>query len=494
LLVNRLGTFYAGFIANASSSVGAPLTVSGPLNASSTLIVNQLGTFLGGFIANASSSIGANLQVAGIITVSSTATSSFAGSVSTTGNILVGGRLFSSSTEAGLDANCTAGQALNGVKVSGGIVVAGTCSTNAADIAEYYGSNGNLTNGQVVIATGNATSFLDSSGHHQSKAYVDITTGPTTTPIIGVISTNPNIPVLGDGIFTPEENPVPVALAGRVPVLVTNENGPIHVGDRLTISNTIPGYAAKATTSGWTIGTALQSSLSDTTTSTVIVFVNTSWYNANESQSPSSDLSFSFTNTPVNMAEVTSLNSLYVDQVALFHGGLRVDHIAALNREISFYSDTVFIGTPYFNKDTGGFVTFASGTRFANITFEHEYLVAPIVNATIALDITSSSEHNLDPEGDVERVILAEDIGFLITKKSVNGFTILLDRPAPAPIRFSWMALAVDSATESRSSVATTTSTADQFIGDITSDPTTTISSVTYPAETTNDNVPVVGG
>jgi hypothetical protein len=276
LLVNRLGTFYAGFIANASSSVGAPLTVSGPLNASSTLIVNQLGTFLGGFIANASSSIGANLQVAGIITVSSTATSSFAGSVSTTGNILVGGRLFSSSTEAGLDANCSAGQALNGVKVSGGIVVAGTCSTNAADIAEYYGSNGTLTNGQVVIATGDATSFLDSSGHHQSKAYVDITTGPTTTPIIGVISTNPNIPVLGDGIFTPEENPVPVALAGRVPVLVTNENGPIHVGDRLTISNTIPGYAAKATTSGWTIGTALQSSLSDTTTSTVIVFVNTS--------------------------------------------------------------------------------------------------------------------------------------------------------------------------------------------------------------------------
>jgi hypothetical protein len=156
------------------------------------------------------------------------------------------------------------GQALNGVKVSGGIVVAGTCSTNAADIAEYYGSNGTLTNGQVVIATGDATSFLDSSGHHQSKAYVDITTGPTTTPIIGVISTNPNIPVLGDGIFTPEENPVPVALAGRVPVLVTNENGPIHVGDRLTISNTIPGYAAKATTSGWTIGTALQSSLSDT--------------------------------------------------------------------------------------------------------------------------------------------------------------------------------------------------------------------------------------
>jgi hypothetical protein len=156
------------------------------------------------------------------------------------------------------------------------------------------------------------------------------------------------------------------------------------------------------------------------------------------------------------MAEVTSLNSLYVDQVALFHGGLRVDHIAALNREISFYSDTVFIGTPYFNKDTGGFVTFASGTRFANITFEHEYLVAPIVNATIALDITSSSEHNLDPEGDVERVILQNRVRYLITKKSTKGFTILLDKPAPADLRFSWIAIAVRDATVTPSAGAPT--------------------------------------
>ena len=50
--------------------------------------------------------------------------------------------------------------------------------------------------------------------------------------------------------------PVPLALAGRVPVLVTLEGGPILPGDDLTGSSK-PGYAMKATKKGAVFGRAL---------------------------------------------------------------------------------------------------------------------------------------------------------------------------------------------------------------------------------------------
>src|SRR3989344_1926793 len=48
-----------------------------------------------------------------------------------------------------------------------------------------------------------------------------------------------------------------VALAGRVPVRVSTEGGAIQPGDRLT-SSSLPGIAMKATTTGMTIGVALE--------------------------------------------------------------------------------------------------------------------------------------------------------------------------------------------------------------------------------------------
>src|SRR3990167_7450172 len=49
----------------------------------------------------------------------------------------------------------------------------------------------------------------------------------------------------------------PIALAGRVPVKFSSENGLIKKGDRLTAAS-IPGYAMKATVSGRVIGAALE--------------------------------------------------------------------------------------------------------------------------------------------------------------------------------------------------------------------------------------------
>ena len=102
--------------------------------------------------------------------------------------------------------------------------------------------------------------------------------------VMGVISTNPG-QVLNDGSMT---NPVPVALAGRVPVNVSTANGPIQVGDYLT-SSTIPGVAVKATGSGQVIGTAMEDD-SDSNTSDITqitMFIKNTYYNGSSSSSDS---------------------------------------------------------------------------------------------------------------------------------------------------------------------------------------------------------------
>jgi hypothetical protein len=56
-----------------------------------------------------------------------------------------------------------------------------------------------------------------------------------------------------------KEKKVPVALAGRVPVKVDLEGGPINIGDRITLSLRNPGVGMKASAGDNTIGIALQS-------------------------------------------------------------------------------------------------------------------------------------------------------------------------------------------------------------------------------------------
>ncbi len=73
--------------------------------------------------------------------------------------------------------------------------------------------------------------------------------------VIGVISTDPGL-YLKDWKASKTDGR-PVALAGRVPVKVTNENGAIKRGDYLTASSKA-GYAMKATSGGIIIGRAME--------------------------------------------------------------------------------------------------------------------------------------------------------------------------------------------------------------------------------------------
>ena len=104
------------------------------------------------------------------------------------------------------------------------------------DIAEYIPvSNLTIEAGDVVA--------IDSDNNETIKK----SSKPYQTAVIGVISTNPAQIYGNKEVFGGESNDKKrlLCIAGRVPVKVTDENGPIKRGDLLT-SSSKAGYAMKA--------------------------------------------------------------------------------------------------------------------------------------------------------------------------------------------------------------------------------------------------------
>jgi fibronectin-binding autotransporter adhesin len=135
---------------------------------------------------------------------------------------------------------------------------------------------------------------------------------------------------------------------------------------------------------------------------------------------------------------------LHVITPSVYTNGLTVDNISGVNDAITFQSDTIFFGRPYFNADTAGFAVIPAGEQQIDITFDQSYLEQPIVTANITLDrdeslTASQAQNQIDS-------LFADDIKFLVTDKNEQGFTIVLNRPAEHEVKFSWVALAVKGA------------------------------------------------
>ena len=111
-----------------------------------------------------------------------------------------------------------------------------------ADLAEVYYTNDNKVRpGTIVSSSGGLNVKIGSS---------------TDKAILGVVSEKPGF-AIGDAYPTNLGRPVFVALSGRVPVKVNLEGGEIKLGDRIAVSS-IPGIGMKATSSGMTLGIALE--------------------------------------------------------------------------------------------------------------------------------------------------------------------------------------------------------------------------------------------
>ncbi|MBI3331877.1 hypothetical protein HYZ99_02855, partial [Candidatus Peregrinibacteria bacterium] len=126
----------------------------------------------------------------------------------------------------------------------------------AADLAEIYYTN------DVTLEAGEIVSIDPSLSFGVRR------TQPGDKSVLGVVSTKPGL-LIGGG--SPSGIPTPIALAGRVPVRVTTENGAIEHGDYLTISSQ-SGVAMKSLGVGPVIGQALEAWRGDGIGS-VMVFV-----------------------------------------------------------------------------------------------------------------------------------------------------------------------------------------------------------------------------
>ncbi|MEK7154302.1 MAG: hypothetical protein AAB792_01975, partial [Patescibacteria group bacterium] len=125
---------------------------------------------------------------------------------------------------------------------------------------------------------------------------------------------------------------------------------------------------------------------------------------------------------------------LSVNGATVLNGGLFVNSVGKAGDAMAILSDVIFFGRPYFNSDTAGFALIKKGAKSADVAFEREYLEQPIVNANISVEASDSLS---------EEEIFANNIQYLVTKKTAKGFTIVLNKSAPDDVRFSWIALAV---------------------------------------------------
>ena len=174
-------------------------------------------------------------------------------------------------------------------------------TTGGTDLAEIYNSEETLEAGDVVAIT-TPVNFIKLAD-------------PITDKIktLGVIATDPGIIM---GLKPGEEagkNQYPVALAGRVPVKITNENGNIEAGDYLTLSSTTVGVAVKATESGNVIGKALEP-YSESGVGKISMFVSNTYYGGEINLLTVNNINninniFNASSTPNQSASSTELDS-----------------------------------------------------------------------------------------------------------------------------------------------------------------------------------------
>ncbi len=168
------------------------------------------------------------------------------------------------------------GSCSHALGVEGTGVASGGFSTGTPDMAEYIDASPGTTAQDVVIADPNNTEAVTTTSTPYDPAVIGVIANGTS----GFQMLNPHYGQKFNALTDQTDpNAKPMTVAGRVPVKVTGEGGPIKPGDYLTTSST-PGYAMKADHAGPTIGKALGffSGTSSSGTGSVLVLVTPGYY------------------------------------------------------------------------------------------------------------------------------------------------------------------------------------------------------------------------
>ncbi len=162
----------------------------------------------------------------------------------------------------------------------------GTGDVACVDVAETYRTSENMEAGDLVVVDSNFT-WTSSTQFAVKKAE-----GGDRAALLGIVSTRPALLIEGDkarlggpkleGAYAPGDK-APIALVGRVPVKISEENGAILPGDKLTVSSQ-KGIAMKAKEGGWVAGIALEHS-AHASSGKIMAFVNPVWWGGEPKES-----------------------------------------------------------------------------------------------------------------------------------------------------------------------------------------------------------------
>ena len=221
----------------------------------------------------------------------------------------------------------------------------------AADYAEMYPVAAGIDYGDIVsVGTTMVNTYDTTDGNIDwNKIKGQITqlvkssqVGQTNT--IGIVSDNYGDFTSAGHNIKDQDNPMPVALNGRVPVKISASSLPILPGDYITTS-TDAGKGQKATSAGMVIGKALESWTNGTGQTTIMVYVEQGYYpGPTSSVLQGSDLTLSGSATingsagvggNLNVIGDTTLANLTVNGSTVFTGSLTVQNISVANITIN---------------------------------------------------------------------------------------------------------------------------------------------------------------
>ena len=328
--------------------------------------------------------------------------------------------------------------------------------TGIGDLAEYV----DMTPGETFTPGDILVPDPDNPGHFI------VSNQPYTQSVAGIISETAQF-IIGAGLDAEGKPRAPLSLSGLVHVNVTDENGPIKVGDYL-VTASVPGKAMRfdpsqnqqasiiglalepfdqedgrvkmLITTGINLNSQTTSSTQNTpipsptggliplTYDTILPGLTILSSSTNELVSSTHDVvkqlsaissqrsalsstidhigirltnaeqtqpstSYNLPPTTYHLQPTTSpINGLSITGPTTLHGGLAIDSLGLPNTQTQILSDPTFLGTPYFNSNTGGFVIMSSGTQSANITFTQPYHTTPVVGVKIVFEHPSSTE------------------------------------------------------------------------------------------------------
>ncbi len=99
--------------------------------------------------------------------------------------------------------------------------------------------------------------------------------------------------------------------------------------------------------------------------------------------------------------------------------------------EVIFKDKVRFDQQVKFSKDAAGTVTVKQGQTKVKVTFENAYEDVPVINANLEASGTDAQK----------QALLGQEYSFAITDRSVNGFTIILNKAALTDIKMSWVSI-----------------------------------------------------